>query len=189
MPEPGSRHSLTEGDRQEAIARLRERYMAGNLKLGEYEARVDRIIDATSSQTVEAALGNLATDTATLPARTGLNRDTVSAVLCSRTLRGSWTVAPEMAAVAILGQVTLDLRDANFEDDVTEIHVVCALGEISIIVPPKLNVQVDVQAVLGGVKQKKLPRRTPGGPLVVITGYAVLGEVAIVTKSRPPAPA
>jgi hypothetical protein len=173
-------------DRQRALTALREQYMTGRLSLADYEARVDRVIDAESVETINAALSDVASAPVS-PVAAGdeefeAGRRAVSAIFAERKLRGRWRAPGEIAAVAALGQIVLDFRDADIDETVTAVHAVAVLGSITIIVPPGMNVHLDVEEVLGDAKQKKLPPPSPDGTFLHVTGYAILGEVKVMGK-------
>src|ERR1035438_4857047 len=57
-------------------------------------------------------------------------------------LAGRWQVARETHVSADLGSVRIDPTEAEFDDDVIELHVYTGWGSITIIVPRGVGVQV-----------------------------------------------
>ncbi|MGH7604646.1 MAG: LiaF domain-containing protein [Gemmatimonadaceae bacterium] len=63
--------------------------------------------------------------------------------------RGSWELPRHLRAVAILGNVEIDLRRAVVGLGMSHIEVVAVLGNVEIIVPPEIAVECDGDALLG----------------------------------------
>lgn len=102
--------------------------------------------------------------------------------------RGLWTVAPTMTASAVLGDVVLDLRQAQFTARETVIRCYSTLGSIKIAVNALTHVVVDGTNAGGQFKVKPdlVPAQLgPDSPVVRITGYAVLGDVVVQRKPMP----
>lgn len=63
--------------------------------------------------------------------------------------QGRWELPRRLRALAVLGKVQLDLRDAIVGMGVYEIEAVAVLGNIEIIVPPQLAVECNGDALVG----------------------------------------
>lgn len=94
---------------------------------------------------------------------------------------GAWR-APSFAKVrAIMGGVTLDLREADIPPDGMEIDAECIMGEIKILLPLGIGAEVDCTAIMGEVVDRT-QKGTPGFPAVRVHGAATLGEIRVETK-------
>jgi len=72
----------------------------------------------------------------------------VSSVFASTKRAGSWTVPLLIEGKALLGELTLDLRDAVFGSDVVDIQVDVMLGSFTLIVPAGTQVENEVDETL-----------------------------------------
>ncbi|HZE09383.1 MAG TPA: LiaF domain-containing protein [Gemmatimonadaceae bacterium] len=63
--------------------------------------------------------------------------------------RGPWQLPRHLRAVAVLGNVEIDLRQAIIGFGVSDIEVVAVLGNVEIIVPPEVAVDCDGDGLLG----------------------------------------
>lgn len=63
--------------------------------------------------------------------------------------RGPWQLPRHLRAVAVLGNVEIDLRRAEVGFGVSDIEVVAVLGNVEIIVPPEVAIECDGDALLG----------------------------------------
>ena len=98
--------------------------------------------------------------------------------------KGVWTPARKTVAIAVMGGLDLDFREAVLGPGVTEVTVFAFMGGTDIIVPPGLNVDSDGIAILGGWEHG--PGRDadtdPEAPTLRITGVTVLGGLDIKVR-------
>ncbi len=172
---------------------LADRYAEGILELDAYEVRIDAVERATDLDTVESTIADLRPDepepSTALARRVGSveivpreqvrTRESVVSVLGSVRRKGSWEVPRRLKVTAVLADVDLDLREARLADGVTEIRVTSILAEVTIIAPPQVRVIMDGGAVLGEFEGTHTGPADGDGPVVRITGTAVLGEVQL----------
>lgn len=99
---------------------------------------------------------------------------------------GRWTPPQSLAAVAIMGGVELDFRDAVFASDVVEVNCFAFWGGVDITVPPDVNVDTRGFAVLGGFEQAADidTDAGPDAPTIRITGMALMGGVDVKVAER-----
>lgn len=118
-----------------------------------------------------------------VPAGRVRGSDRAIAVLGSTKRAGNWMPARRNTAVAVLGAVVLDLREALLGPGECTFSVAAFMGSVEILVPPGLHVECAGSAVLGEFGGQ--PRRDvqapldPEAPTVRIDGIAVLGSVEI----------
>ncbi|ONI83798.1 hypothetical protein ALI22I_35725 [Saccharothrix sp. ALI-22-I] len=95
--------------------------------------------------------------------------------------RGEWVVPPAHTAVAVMGGVELDLTKARFAQGQTTINAYAFMGAVEIIVPEDITVQVDGFGFMGAFEDAthKGAPTIPGGPVVRITGFAMMGAVEV----------
>lgn len=113
----------------------------------------------------------------------------VLAVLGGTRRAGRWAPPSSMVAVAIMGGVELDFRDAVLQPGTTvDINCFAFWGGIDITVPPDVHVDSHGFALLGGFDQKADLESdpAPGAPVIRINGLAVMGGVDVKVKARSP---
>lgn len=95
--------------------------------------------------------------------------------------RGEWVVPPTHTAVAFMGGVELDLTRARFAEGETTINAYALMGAVEIIVPEDITVRVDGIGFMGAFEDAthKGAPTIPGGPVVRITGFAMMGAVEV----------
>jgi uncharacterized protein DUF1707/cell wall-active antibiotic response 4TMS protein YvqF len=102
---------------------------------------------------------------------------------CDR--KGDWVVPSYHNAVAIMGGVSLDLTQARFAEAETTINVFAFWGGVEIIVPEEVTVVVSGVGFMGAFDNRTTVTPTvPGGPVVRITGLALMGGVDVKRPKR-----
>src|SRR5690606_33129132 len=122
---------------------------AGRLTVEELSERLDAALAAKTG----GELAELTRDlpAAPAPATQGLpERRWTVAVMSGNSRRGRWRAARKTRALAVMGGVDLDLRDAEFDGNVLEVSAVAVMGGIDVIVPEGVDVQFEELALLGG---------------------------------------
>lgn len=120
---------------------------------------------------------------------TGLIPDnSVVSVFGSTSRTGPWVVPTQVQALAVFGDVTIDLTGAVLSGIETELRCNSVFGSIKVIVPDALHVDVNGVGILGEFESKDKrkgqdKRRTPvpNAPRVRVTGVALLGSVEVRT--------
>ncbi|MGH7652645.1 MAG: LiaF domain-containing protein [Gemmatimonadaceae bacterium] len=100
--------------------------------------------------------------------------------------RGTWQLPRHLRAVAVMGNVEIDLRQAMVGFGVSDIEVVAVLGNVEIIVPPEIAVQCDGDALLGSFNLEFSGRvntaLADGERIVRVTGSAYAAAVTVRVK-------
>lgn len=177
----------TPGRREEAAAKLCDHFAAGHFELDDLEARLAAVDRASSEAEIEEqfrglpALAGPAPVVAEAPARRGW----ALAVLGGNSRKGVWSPPRRLNAVALLGGVELDFRDARLPPGETHVMAVAVMGGIDIRVPPGLPVTVRGLGILGGVDQVEEMGEGagPNAPRLVITALACMGGVGVETRA------
>ena len=177
--------------REKVVQDLAEHFAQDLLTLPEYERRVELAYRADSG----SALNDLTRDLVVLPSLRVSESPAVAdathvapysrkaknfLALMSGVLRkGNWTVPPRMRAIACMGGISLDLREANLSAPVTDIYVFAMMGGVEIIVPPDVRLESDGFAIMGGFEDqlKEPASRNPNAPLIRVHGLAIMGGV------------
>jgi hypothetical protein len=170
-------------DREHAVATLRDGAAEGRLTFDELAQRVELAYRATSAGELEQLVADLpATAPSTAPAAVKERRWNV-AIMGGATRRGRWRPAPHSVAIAIMGGVDLDLRQATIEGDELVITAVALMGGIDILVPDGVEVDLGGFALMGG--NDHVPGSgpvRPGTPVVRVRAFALMGGIDVRVK-------
>ena len=110
----------------------------------------------------------------------------IVAFLSSTLRKGSWVLPRRFRALAVLGNVEIDLRDAVIGVGVSTIEAVAVLGNLEITVPPHLAIECDGDSLFGSFTVRYEERvntaAASGDRTVRITGTAYSGAVTVTVK-------
>jgi len=113
-------------------------------------------------------------------------RDGLVSFLSSNEREGRWELPRHFRALAVFGNIELDLRDAVIGIGVSVIEAVAVMGNIEITIPPDIAVETDGDSLLGSfvVKYKGRASAAQAIPLrtVRITGTAYVSSIEITVK-------
>jgi hypothetical protein len=114
------------------------------------------------------------------------DRGGVVSFLSSNERVGRWELPRHFRALAVLGNVELDLREAVIGIGVSSIEAVAVMGNIEITVPPDVIVESEGDSLLGSFVVKYQggvsPTAATGLRTVRITGTAYAASVEINVK-------
>ena len=106
--------------------------------------------------------------------------------LSSTERQGPWHLPRRMRALAVLGNIELDLREAEVGYGVSVIEAVSVLGNIEITVPPEIAIECEGDALLGNFsveyKGKVNTAAANRDRTIRITGNAYLASVTVRVK-------
>jgi hypothetical protein len=104
--------------------------------------------------------------------------ESVVALLGGAVRKGAWEPAESVRVLALMGAVTLDFRDAELLEGVTEISVLAIMGGVQIVVPPELALDVNGLGLMGSFQQLARRRsQDPTSPLLRVRGVSLMGGV------------
>lgn len=110
----------------------------------------------------------------------------VVSFLSSNEREGRWELPRRFRALAVMGNIELDLREAVIGIGVSLIEAVAVMGNIEITIPPDVAVESDGDSLLGSFVVKYKGNATPsaatGLKKVRITGTAYASSVEIIVK-------
>ncbi len=110
----------------------------------------------------------------------------VVSFLSSNEREGRWVLPRRFRALAVLGNVELDLRQAEVGYGLSVIEAVAVLGNVEIKAPPEITVECDGDSLMGTFNLKYEGRASPSmasrDKIVKVTGSAYLGAVTIIVK-------
>lgn len=210
----------SDAERHETARVLQEAFAEGRLTLAEFDERTEqayqaRFLPQLAELTVDLSPARQQFDTRPAPRpedtpdlhhepvhdRAPLRRvtgetgtGTSVAVMSGCDRSGVWTIAATHTAVAAMGGVSIDLRQARLQSEEITIRAFAFWGGIEIIVPDDLNLVMEGFGLMGGFAEEsgsseKDPRPVrqapPGAPTVRVTGLALMGGVGVRRVPRP----
>lgn len=179
----------SDAEREAVVEQLRVASVEGRLTLVELTDRTE----AAYKSTTHAELALLTQDLPASGTQAPLpvagppvaKRRWFAAVMGDSKRRGKWRVDQPLGAVAVMGDVVLDLREAEVRTNTIDITAVSVMGDVKIIVPDGVDVDLDGVAVMGD-KRVDVLEAAPGMnvPTVRVHAYAVMGDVKVIGDSR-----
>ncbi|MBT2456585.1 DUF1707 domain-containing protein [Streptomyces sp. ISL-86] len=177
----------SDADRDRIAQILADALAEGRLTSEEHSERLDSLYAVKTVGELEVLVRDLPAPAGAQPAPayaaagaavTGPS-ETVVAVCSSSVRRGRWRPGAHTRAVSVMGDISIDLTEAVFEQQVTEINVVCVLGNVDILVPENVTLRGYGSGVLGNFEVRGEGRGTtdPQAPVVIVRGFALLGNI------------
>jgi predicted thioesterase len=194
---------ISDADRHAVADVLRDAAAQGRLGMDELDERLEAAFAARTYADLEPVVGDLPADPRTprmpssLPAGRGTSAMAGPAVpasvavmsSCKRT--GRWTVPVRHTAYAVMGDVILDLREADFAAREVTIVATAVMGDVKILVDEFTDVVVEGVPILGDFKQRrdKIDADVSAdAPKVRVKGAAMLGDVSVQRLPPPGTP-
>lgn len=103
----------------------------------------------------------------------------VVAVMSGAERKGNWRPGARVNAVAFMGGVKLDFRNATLSSEVIEVAAVAIMGGIELVVPEGVPIEVDGFILMGGIDDKTEATSLPGAPLIRVNAAGLWGGVTI----------
>jgi hypothetical protein len=187
-----------DADRDRTAEVLRRAATEGRITFDELDERISRAYAAKTFADLEAVTSDLPGPGVKPPAPVaaryqppevpaGTPAPSLSlAIMSGATRAGPWLVPPAYTAVAIMGGVELDLRDARFAAAEVTIRAFCLMGGVSITVPEDMAVDVSGIGIMGGFDHRASGPGAPGSPHLRVVGFALMGGVDVRRKPARP---
>ncbi|WP_299021307.1 DUF1707 domain-containing protein [uncultured Dietzia sp.] len=202
----------SDAERDETARRLQDAFSEGRLTLAEFDERTTRAYAARFRDELGELTRDLSParrdagpgtglgtpDRAEPPARRvtgGTGPSTSLAIMGGCERAGAWTLPADHTAVALMGGIEIDLREATLQSHQTTIRAFAVMGGIDILVPDDIHLEVEGLGIMGGFAEESgewapdprpVRQAPPGAPRVRVTGLALMGGVGV---RRVPAPA
>jgi hypothetical protein len=175
MERPDVRAS--DAERERAVDLLRDAAAEGRLTFEELADRID-VASAASTR------GELATVTADLPVPAEAAHAVVAPIDQSSFFgdlkrSGAWTVPEQSKWGTVFGDVVLDLREARVVAPEVTIDAGSFFGDVELLVPEGVVVEVRSRTFFGGVRQEAGDAGPPGAPRIILVGGTVFGDVKV----------
>jgi hypothetical protein len=195
-----SRLRVSDEDRHKVAEMLRQAAGEGRIDLDELDQRLEAAYAAKTYGELVPITVDLPAHGSTpgpvqlpqrrrdVPAVAGPSYASSVAIMAECKRVGSWTVEDAHSAFALMGSVVIDLRQAQFAQQVVVINANAVMGEVKIIVDAATTVVVEGTGVMGEYTEQRA--RVPyaplqGGPVVRVRGFALMGSVHVQRKGPP----
>jgi hypothetical protein len=196
MPDPAIRAS--DAEREQTIERLRAAAGEGRLTLEELADRIETVAGSRTREDLELVTADLPRPDSGVVAMpqpvgsgvggTGSPHQVVTAptrntaVFGDLKRAGPWQLPASSRWDTLFGDVKLDLREAQVPAGEIVIDVRTGIGDIELLVPEGVLVEVRAKTLFGDVKQDAGMAAPPGAPRIVLTGSTLLGDVRVQAR-------
>ncbi len=191
---------VSDAERERVAERIRAAAVEGRLELPELDDRLSAVYAARTYGQLGAVTADLPDDSTadqvrvpTRPVAGGAmlpshgsepSRGTAVAVFSGTNRGGRWTVPEQLLAVAVMGGVELDLRNADFAAREVVITAFAMCGGIDITVGENVTVRTEGVGIMGGFDAHGAGEAGPDAPVVVVRGAAIFGAVDVKRRDR-----
>lgn len=93
---------------------------------------------------------------------------------------GRWTVAEQTRSLTVFGSTMLDLREASLESAHVAVQAIVLFGDLKVIVPPGVDVQLRGGLIFGDQKMQRRTEPPPGAPRIDIDAHCAFGDVKVI---------
>lgn len=174
----------SDAERDATIERLRDAAAEGRLTLEELTDRIEAAAQARTrgeldevTRDLPAPGGIAVTGSAAPPVPAG--RAKQSSFFGDVRRSGSWTVPAAGRWETVFGDVVLDLREARIPSAELQIDAGTVFGDIDLLVPEGVIVEVRARTFFGDVRQEAGDTGSPGAPRIVLVGATIFGDVRV----------
>lgn len=182
--------------REQVISRLSDGYARDLIDVDELERRLDLAHGAHSVAELDplvADLGDPAPVASTALVRAGptaiddperADARRLRVIMSAIERRGRWTVPRSLDLRVLWGNTELDFREASLGPGITTIHVRVFMGNLEVVLPPGLAIEVDVSSFASAVTERHRvpPDADPGRPQIRIVGTVRFGNLEVTTR-------
>ncbi|MFB6814222.1 DUF1707 domain-containing protein [Streptomyces sp. NPDC056347] len=174
-PRSAARMRASDADREAVVEQLREAAAEGRIDLDELDTRLGQALAAKTY----AELAPLTEDL--VPIEVAMGEPLVlKGGLHGVKRAGAWKVPPVIRAQGGMGGVRIDFTRAECRLREIALEVRGEMGGVRIVVPEGWTVDSDrVDQGLGALKDRTTSERTPGAPVLRMTGSSGMGGVYV----------
>jgi hypothetical protein len=186
---------VSDSDRHRVAELLRVAAGEGRLDLEELEQRLESAYAAKTFGDLVPLTSDLpvgTTDQAPVtpsgPMLPAVRYDHSIAIMGTTSRTGVWEVGHSHTAVAVMGNVDIDLRSARFSSRETVIRAFAFWGGVNVYVNAHTRVVVDGVGIMGGFDQgrdKIDAEIRPDSPVVRVTGVSLMAGVTVQRRPMP----
>jgi hypothetical protein len=175
-------HRLSDAEREQTVAFLRDHLVAGRLTLDEFSERVSVVYGARIGQDLVPVRADLPETPAASPSRRKATRFTL-AVFGHVARRGRLRLRRRTVAVGAFADMDLDLREAEVDGPETTVYLLTLFGNVDVYVPEGVDVEIGGLIIFGHRREWGPDTRGPASPSIHIR---TLGAFATIDLWRVP---
>lgn len=193
MTEPAGQR-ISDQEREQVAQVLRDAAAEGRINFDELDERLAATLAAKTYTDLVPVVTDLpAVSAGNLPSplSRGLANapayDSSFASMSTTRRQGRWRPGSHHKALAVMGGVVLDLREALLTSPEVIIQASTFMGSVDVIVDQHTSVVCDGHAFMGDYSEKRsrIPSDPPpGSPVVRVQGRALMGRVTVKRKPR-----
>lgn len=185
----------SDDEREAVVERLRTASVEGRLTLTELTERTEAAYLAQTHTELAQVTADLPGGMAQAPyqaplapsapqSRGGAKRWFV-AIMGDSKQRGKWRIDREIAALCVMGDVEIDLREAEVRTNEVLITAYCMMGDIKIIVPDGVDIELSGVAIMGD-RKVNVVEAPPGQnvPVIRINANVLMGDIKVIGDSH-----
>lgn len=186
------RVGVSEADRQRVTEVLAHHFSEDRLELEEYERRLELVERAESAEALSVLVADLApasrqdalVASGPVVALARLEEvppeASVVAVFSNVTRTREWTPPRALKVVSVFGNTELDFRQARLAPGVTSVRVKAVFGNVHLVVPPGVWVELHGTGVFGNFEDSRGGSGDEASPCTLrVTGTAVFGNAEV----------
>lgn len=186
--------------REQKISELSQHFANDDLTLDDLEQRIERVYHAATLAELDAITSDLRAPAPAAPGGAAQSAPVYSssnlpvrgtrilAVMSESKRTGRWQVPPRVDVVSLMADTKIDLTQAVMPPGGAEFHVRSVWAACKIIVPPEMRVVNEMHAVMASVTSKADEMDPVGatrhGPILRLTGTALMAEVKVIVRRR-----
>lgn len=181
---PGVQTLASDRDRDLAVDRLSDACSDGRLGLEDFSNRLERALGARTLAELAEIVADLRRPDLQVASSRRRGSSWFVSIMGSTMRRGRWLLGASSQAVAVMGECVLDLRQAEVASRDSHILAVTLMGEITVIVPEGIDVDISGIAIMGSKELRGGDARPlPGSPTIRVTCVAIMGEITVRVKA------
>lgn len=170
---------VSDADREETVASLREHLLAGRLTLEEFSGRVEVALRAS----VSGELTRVQQDLPPVPSAGADSRRRptrfVATLFGHVVRRGRFRLRGWTVAAVAFGDLDFDLRQAAIDRPRTATTLLLAFGNIDVYVPEGVNVDVSGLTIFGHLRERGHDTGTPDAPTIHVRAVGCFATVDV----------
>lgn len=187
---------ISDADRHRVQEILRQAAGEGRLDLEELDERLEASFKAKTYGELVPLTADILGPSQDLTPATGAQPPTLPGQESGRAFtimggidrKGVWAVPREFSALALMGSIHLDLRQAQFPGQEVTLSLNVIMGGADVVVNRSTHVIVDGLGIMGAFEAPKADttlRLDAGSPVVRVKGVALMGGVTVRRKAMP----
>jgi hypothetical protein len=183
-------------ERERIILVLSDAFATGDLEIEDFERRLTLAHRTDSIAALEELVRDLKASAAEPTPSAALvpvvsaavvtvrAEESLFSIMGSVERNGQWTPPRVLRVMSLMGSVKLDYREASLASGTSEVVVTTIMGQVDIIVPPSLAVEMSGSAIMGSFEftQRVPVTPDPERPTLRVHGISVMGAVVIKTR-------